>query len=113
MSSQKYLVLLRNQPAQAAPSPERMQQMFAAYNAWREKFKLQIVDMGDKLEGSGRVLSASGVVDGPFVEVKEVIGGYMIVAADDYDGAVAVVRACPAIESPGVSFEIRQLVGYR
>jgi hypothetical protein len=90
-----------------------MQQMFAAYNAWKEQFKLQIVDMGDKLKSDGRIVSASGVVDGPFVELKELIGGYMIVAGDDYDAAIAVVRACPAIESPGVSFEIRELVGYR
>lgn len=116
MSSHKYLVLLRNQPGQAgqpAPSPERLQHLFAAYDAWKEKFKLQIVDMGDKLKPGGRVLSASGAVDGPFVEVKEVIGGYMIVSADDYDGAVAVVRACPAIEAPGVTMEIRELVGHR
>jgi hypothetical protein len=37
----------------------------------------------------------------------------MIVSADDYAGAIAVVRACPALESPGVTMEIRELVGYR
>jgi hypothetical protein len=111
--SHKYMVLLRNQPGSPAPSPERMQQMFAAYNAWKERFAKQIVDMGDKLKPDGRVVSASGVVDGPFVEVKELIGGYMMVSADDYDGAIAVVRACPALDSPGVTMEIRELVGYR
>ena len=78
-----------------------------------QEFKDQIVDMGDKRKPGGRVVSASGAVDGPFVEVKEVIGGYMIVSADDYDGAIAVIRACPALESPGVTMEIRELVGYR
>ncbi len=60
MSKHKYLVLFRNQPAgdrpaggQSGPSPEQMQQMFAAYNAWMEKFKDDILDMGDKLK-SGR-----------------------------------------------------------
>lgn len=69
--------------------------------------------MGDKLKPDGRIVTSSAVVDGPFVEMKELIGGYMILAADDYEGAVAVARACPAIEAPGVSFEIRELVGYR
>ena len=113
MAKQKYMVLLRNQAtgAQPAPSPEQMQQMFAAYKAWKEKFKNDIFDMGDKLKSEGRVVTASGVADGPFVEAKEVVGGYMIVSAENYDGAVEVVRACPAVHTPGVSLEIRELSG--
>jgi hypothetical protein len=54
-----------------------MQQMYSAYKAWMEKFKGDILDMGDKLKPSGRLVTASGVADGPFVEAKEVIGGYI------------------------------------
>ena len=113
MSKRKYLVLFRNQPTggQAGPSPEQMQQMFAAYKAWMEKFKDDILDMGDKLKAEGRVVTASGVADGPFVETKEVVGGYMIVSAANFDGAVEVVRACPAVHAPGASMEIRELTG--
>jgi hypothetical protein len=113
MAKHKYMVLLRNQAtgSGAGPSPEQMQQMFSAYKAWKEKFKDEILDMGDKLKSEGRVVTASGVADGPFVEAKEVIGGYMIVAAENYDGAVEVVRACPAVHAPGVSLEIRELSG--
>ena len=53
----------------------------------------------------------SGVADGPFVEAKELVGGYMIVAADNYDAAVEVVTACPAAHVPGASLEIRELTG--
>ena len=67
--------------------------------------------MGDKLKSEGRVVTTSGVADGPFVETKEVVGGYMIVSAENYDGAVEVVRACPAVHSPGASLEIRELSG--
>ncbi len=113
MAKRKYMVLFRNQPmgAQASPSPEQMQQMFAAYNAWKDTFKDAIADMGDKLKSDGRVVTATGVTDGPFVETKEVVGGYMIVSADNYDGAVEVVRACPAVHAPGVSLEIREMSG--
>jgi hypothetical protein len=113
MSKRKYLVLFRNRPNadQAGPSPEQMQQMFAAYKTWMEKFKDDILDLGDKLKSDGRVVSASGVADGPFVEAKEVVGGYMIVAAETYDGAVEVVRACPAVDAPGALLEIRELAG--
>src|SRR5207253_2914230 len=113
MAKRKYLVLFRSQPTggQPGPSPEQMQQMFAAYNAWKEKFKDAILDMGDKLKSEGRVVTATGVADGPFVESKEVVGGYMIVGAENFDGAVEVVRACPAAQMPGAVLEIRELSG--
>ena len=113
MAKRQYLVLFRNPPTggQSSPSPERMQKMFAAYKAWMEKFKDDILDLGDKLKSDGRVVTAAGVADGPFVETKEVVGGYMIVAAENYDGAVEVVRACPAVHAPGASLEIREMTG--
>ena len=115
MSKRKYLVLARSQRSggRSGPSPEQMQQMFAAFNAWKEKFKDAILDMGDQLKSGGRVVTASGVVDGPFVEAKEVVGGYMIVSAENFERAVEVVRACPAVHAPGASLEIRELEGAR
>src|SRR5260370_27682600 len=108
MSKRKYLVLYRGQRGsggRSGPSPEQMQQMFAAFNAWKEKFKDSIFDIGAKLESEGRVVTASGVADGPFVEAKEVVGGFMIVSADSYDGAAEAVRAMPT--PPRAAFEIR------
>jgi hypothetical protein len=114
MPKRKYLVLFRNQAttgSQLGPSPEQMQQMFATYKAWMEKFKDDILDLGDKLKSDGRVVTASGIADGPFVEAKEVVGGYMIVAANSYDGAAEIARACPAVNTPGASLEIREMAG--
>jgi hypothetical protein len=115
MSKHRYLVLLRNQAGgdQPTPSPEELQRIFAAYSQWKERFKANILDIGDKLLPGGRMVTAAGVADGPFVEAKEVVGGYMIIAADDDDGAVEVVTACPAVHVPGVSLEVRQLSGAR
>ena len=113
MSKHKYLVLFRNQPTsgQPRPSPEQMQQMFSAYKAWMEKFKDDILDLGDKLKSDGRLVTASGVTDGPFVEAKEVVGGFMIISAETYDAAVQVVTACPAVHAPGALLEIREMAG--
>ena len=82
--------------------------MFAAFNAWREKFKDQIVDLGGKLKGGGKILTTTGVTDGPFVEVKEVIGGYMVISADNYEKAIEVARESPGF-MPGASLEIREI----
>lgn len=85
--------------------------MYAAFNAWKEKFSDSILDLGGKLKRSGKILSTAGVSDGPFVEAKEIIGGFMIVAADSYEHALEVARECPGLIAPGSSCEIRELAG--
>jgi hypothetical protein len=109
MSTNKYLCMYRGTGSQDKPSPAQMQEMFAAFNEWKEKFKDNILDMGTKLKSSGRVVTASGVTDGPFAEGKEIVGGFMVIAADDYDGAVAVVTAMPMMQMPGARVEIREM----
>lgn len=112
MPTQKYLVILRSVPGkQEPPSPAQMQEMYAAFNAWKEQFKANIVDMGAKLKPGGKVVSTSGVTDGPFVEAKEIIGGFMIVAAESYEGALEVAKGCPGVLRPGSSLEIREMAG--
>ena len=117
MPSQKYLFLHRSQPSQATagdgggkPSPEQMQAMFGKFNAWKEKFKDHIVDWGDKLKSGGKIVSGSSVTDGPLVETKEVIGGFMIVAADSWEQAVTIAQEMPMLE-PGARIEIREMAG--
>jgi hypothetical protein len=108
----KYLFLQRSQPGtRQQPSPAQMQEMFAAFNAWKEKFQDQIVDMGGKLKPGGTFVTASGATDGPFVEAKEIIGGYMLVVADTLDQAIAVARESPGVMGPGSSVEIREIAG--
>src|SRR5262245_3181723 len=108
----KYMCLLRSAPggqgSREAPSPAQMQQMFAAFTAWKDKFKDQIADLGGKLKATGKWLTTAGVTDGPFVEVKEIIGGYMVISAASYDDAIAVARESPGY-MPGASLEIREI----
>lgn len=111
MPTQKYLFLYRSSSEPRQPSPAQMQEMFATWNAWKDKFKANILDMGDKLKPSGRVVTASGVSDGPFVEAKEIVGGYMIVTAESYDGALAVAKEMPGMTMPGMRIEIREMAG--
>ncbi len=112
MPTQKYLFIQRRGPGkQEPPSPAQMQEMYAAFNAWKEKFKENIVDMGGKLKPGGKILTASGVTDGPFVEVKEIVGGFMIVSAESYERALEVARESPGLTSPGSSIEIREMAG--
>jgi hypothetical protein len=108
----KYLCMYRGAPSQNKPSPAQMQEIFAAFNAWKDTFKANLLDMGSKLKSSGKVVTASGVTDGPFAEAKEIVGGFMIVGADDYAGAVAVVKAMPGMQMPGACVEIREMAPF-
>jgi len=83
--------------------------MYAAFNAWKEKFKDNIVDMGGQLKPGGKIVTASGVTDGPFIEVKEIVGGFMIVAAESYERALEVAREGPGVMMPGSSVEVREI----
>jgi hypothetical protein len=67
--------------------------------------------MGGKLLPGGKLVTATGVTDGPFVEAKEIVGGYMVVAAESYDAALEVAREGPGLMMPGSSIEIRELAG--
>jgi hypothetical protein len=111
--TQKYLFLHRSQAApnrpstDQKPSPEQMQAMMARWNAWKDKFKDHIVEWGDKLLPGGKVVSGSTVSDGPFVEAKDIIGGFMIVTAASLEEAVVMAQEMPA--GPGASIEVREL----
>ena len=109
MPKKKYLCIQRSQPSDSAkPSPSQMQEMYAKFQAWMEKFQKNIVDMGGKL-GGGKVVTAERETDGPFVEAKEIVGGFMIVSADTLEEAVEVARQSPGTWSPGSSVEVREI----
>jgi hypothetical protein len=82
-------------------SPEEMQRKFEAYQAWVGKFRSagRYVS-GEKLgEEGGRLLSLQAgrvnVMDGPYTEAKEVVAGYFVFRAADYDEAVELMRDSP------------------
>lgn len=106
----KYLCIQRSQAGakREKPSPAQMQEMYAHFNTWMEKYKKNLTDMGGRL-GSGKTATSDGVTDGPFVEAKEMIGGYMIVTAENLDEALDVARQCPGLVGPGSGVEVREI----
>ena len=84
-----------------------MQEMYAQFAAWQAQFKDNLVDMGGRL-GAGRLVTPEST-DGPFVEVKELVGGYMIVSAETLDAAIEVARGCPGLVGPGSGVEVIEI----
>ena len=112
-TTKKYLFLHRAapaaQPKTEQPSPDQMQAMFAKWTAWKEKFKDNIVDWGDKLKPGGKIVSGPSVSDGPFVESKEIVGGFMIVSAESIEAAIIIAQEMPSM--PGARIEVREMAG--
>lgn len=112
MSKKNYLCILRSDHQGGCKEPSGstadMEAMFAKYQQWQEQFSDNILDMGRKLLDGGAIVRQSDVNDGPFVEVKEIIGGYMMLQADSLEEAVAAIKASPMVQNPGVSIEIRE-----
>jgi hypothetical protein len=111
----KFMLVYRSKPYKAEDiSPEAMQQVMQVWNAWiGEGFaKGWMVDPGDALLPGGKVIDKKNKVsDGPFAEAKEIVGGYSIVLADDYHGALEKAKSCPALQDDGATIEVRELAG--
>lgn len=109
----KYLCLQRRLPNDGAeaerPSPAQMQEMYAKFTEWRAKFQHNLVDPGGRL-GSSHVATPLPPPDGPLVEVKELVGGYMILSAADLDEAVRIARECPGLVHDGSGAEVVEIL---
>ncbi len=94
-------------------SPEQIQQAIQKYEEWaRSLIQQGKLRGGDKLrdDGGRRVHVQNGrvVVDGPFPETKETIGGYYLIEAADYAEATEIAKGCP-IFAAGGSVEVREV----
>jgi hypothetical protein len=109
----KYLCLQRALPGRESsaekPSPAQMQAMYGKFNDWREKFKTNLADLGGRL-GAGRLVTTQPPSDGPLVEVKELVGGYMIVSAANLEEAIQVASGCPGLLRPGSGVEVIEIL---
>lgn len=110
----KYLCVQRSltapdEEATAASGQSSPGDMAAKFQAWMTEFADNFVDLGGPLGPSKLVTHAEQRTDGPFVEVRELVGGYMVLTADDLAQATAVARACPGLVRPGSGVEIIEI----
>ena len=114
MTVAKFLFVYRgDSDARSKMTPEEMQKSMKKWEAWiGEGFqKGWMLDAGDGLTAEGRVVRAKVVTDGPFVEAKEIVGGFSIVQADTINAAALLAKGCPVLLTGG-NVEVRPLAGY-
>lgn len=92
-------------------SPEEMQKRMERYMVWMKKMLAEgRYKGGQPLEPRGTKVrrDKSVISDGPFLEPKEIIGGYIIVSAKDLNDATEIAKTCPL--SQHCEIEVRPLL---
>ncbi|AMW05887.1 YciI family protein [Gemmatimonas phototrophica] len=103
-----FMLLLSDNPSDYAElSPAELQAIVARYSAWAQELGAQgKLRGGEKLrDEGGKIVRREGgalvVRDGPYAELREIVSGYFLIDAADYDEAVAIARSCPHADSSG------------
>jgi hypothetical protein len=92
-------------------SPEEMQAMMKRWMDWLGNIAAQnkLTDQGNRLNASGKVVKPNNVIaDGPYMEIKESIGGYSIVKAESLEEAVELAKGCPILATGG-NVEVKEI----
>lgn len=109
----EYLFLFRGGDGRVLQqSPEKWQAHMQKWMQWMGDLTQQGKFTGAQpLNQTGRQVSGTKktITDGPFMEGKEMIGGYMMCKADSYDAAVEIAKECPILEFDDGTVEIRQI----
>jgi hypothetical protein len=108
---EKFIYLFRGgMPANL--SPEDMQAQMQRWMKWMEGLgqKGTLVG-GEPLQTTGKQVNGKKkvVTDGPFVEAKEMVGGYLVVNAKDINDAVEISKGCPIFEYDDGKVEVRPI----
>lgn len=111
----KFLLLLHEDIEQMKElSPKEMEELIGAHMAWATKLGEEgYLLAGDGLEESGLQIKGkeSVIKDGPYIESKEMIGGYYLLQAENLDAIVAIAKECPCHLWGGTT-EIRPILNY-
>ena len=109
-----YILFFRNSGPEnyAHLSPDERQALMQKWNAWYDRLasSSRAVE-GQPLELETRLVSGSGgtrVIDGPFAEAKEAIGGYVKLMVGSLDEATAIAQQHPGLDY-GLEIEVREM----
>lgn len=110
----EFMLIFRHQDGTKVASPEQIQQWMKQTMDWIGSIAAQNKYVG----GNGlpfdeaRVVGHKGVVtNGPFGDIKETLGGYIMVRAETIDEAVEFAKGCPVLQGEGNTVEVRRVSG--
>ena len=110
----KYLMLgAITEDGQRLQGPD-LEAWMAEIGVWYEKHggTGQLADAGHQLDwpDKAKTVRARGVTDGPFMESKEVLGGYSLLETASIDEAVEIAKTWPGVDRGWIAIEIRPVM---
>jgi len=110
----EYLLLLRGGDEVIADyTPSQFQEMMEQFFAWTDHLRAEgrLVVAHELASGGQTVRLRDGaiVVDGPYAETKEIVGGYYLITAADDEEAAAISQGCPILHHGGI-VEVRATI---
>ncbi len=107
-SDNEYLLLSRGR-WDADKSKEEIQAAIDAFYVWYDRLVSEgRFKPGHRLDTGKQLVSRTGIIDGPFAESKEVIGGYWFIVAGSLREASAIMAESPCLAC-GLYYEIRPI----
>ena len=108
--AKQFILMFRGKDWDEAVPPEELQALMDRFMDWAQG----LIDSGKVRGGQALARSAvtvtrRGVVDGPFTEAKEMIGGYSIIAVDTLEEAIEIAKTAPFLHFEG-SIEVREML---
>jgi hypothetical protein len=106
---------MRHQDGAKVASPEQIQQWMKLTMDWIGGIAAQnkfVSGTGLPFDNAKVLTSKEGkavVTNGPFGDIKETIGGFIIVKAASVEEAVEFAKGCPVLQGEGNSLEVRRI----
>lgn len=108
----EFILIFRHQDGQKLASPEQMQIWMKQTMDWIGGIAAQNKFSGGNglpFDDAKVVWPNNVVTNGPFGEIKETIGGYIIVKANSVEEAVEFAKGSPVLQGEGNSVEVRKI----
>jgi hypothetical protein len=109
---EEFMLIFRHEDGKKIASPEQIQVWMKQTLDWiggiaaQDKF---VEGNGLPFEDAKVVRPGNIVTNGPFGEIKETLGGYIIVKAGSVAEAVEFAKGCPVLQGEGNSVEVRRI----
>ncbi len=109
---EEFLLIMRHEDGKKVASPEQIQTWMKQTMDWIGGIAAQnkFVSGTGLLFDDAKVVRLNNVVtNGPFGDIKETIGGFIIVKAESVNEAVEFAKGCPVLQGEGNSMEVRKI----
>ena len=114
----KFILLLRGDPRNWTDlAPHDRERIMGRYMSWSDELRAEgrTVTAEELAEQTSVLLTSADpkglVIDGPYVETKECVGGFWMITAEDRDDAIRTARGCPGFLHGG-TIEVVEVVDH-